>query len=65
MEKKLFIIVQVPEATRYYINDIGCLRYTNGPNDGPVMSTIDTYLGDYEIGKVSNGQLTLVLKKQI
>lgn len=61
-KKETVIYVELPKADRVYINNIGCLRYELGPLSGPVMSTIDTYLGDYEVSEYKDGRIVLVLK---
>lgn len=59
---KPIIYVALPKADKVYINNIGCLRYELGPISAAVQSTIDTYLGDYEISEYKDGRVVLVLK---
>lgn len=63
MKEPLVKYVALPAADKVYINKIGCLRYSLGPEDGPVMSTIDTDLSGYEVSEYKGGRIVLVKKQ--
>lgn len=62
-EQALVKYVALQAADKVYINKIGCLRYSLGPEDSPVMSTIDTDLSGYDVSEYKDGRVTLVKKQ--